>query len=250
MAYRTATLAGVLTNFFFGLLRAYVFLAVFDASGREVVAGYTRQDAVTYTALTQALISPLHIWGWWDVMNTIRSGEIAMHLTRPYPFYLFWMARDVGRALSQLLFRGAPILVVYPLLFEIAWPDSAAHWLAIMASVLLAILLSFAWRFLVNLSAFWALDAMGIGRLSYFVMTFLSGFLVPVALFPPWLAAIANLTPMPAMVNTPIEVYLGLVEGRALVEAIGTQAVWLLLLSLAAEGAFRLGTRRLVVQGG
>lgn len=61
MAYRAATIAGVLTNFFFWLLRAYVFIAVFEASGRAEIAGYSLTDAITYTALTQALGTPIAI---------------------------------------------------------------------------------------------------------------------------------------------------------------------------------------------
>src|SRR5574341_14014 len=73
LAYRFANLSGLLTNGFFGLLRAYVLIALFGA--RPNVAGYSVQDAITYTGLTQALIAYVALWGWWDLMRSIRTGE-------------------------------------------------------------------------------------------------------------------------------------------------------------------------------
>jgi len=40
-AYRGATVAGIVTNFFFGLLRAYVFIALFEAAGTDAIRTYT-----------------------------------------------------------------------------------------------------------------------------------------------------------------------------------------------------------------
>jgi ABC-2 type transport system permease protein len=251
MAYRTATIAGVLTNFFFGLLRAYVFIAVYQASGQAHIANYSLKDAITYTALTQALGTSLGILNWWwEVMRTIRSGEIISDLTRPYHFFSSWLARDLGRATFQFFFRGCPILVFFPFFFELVWPASIAQWAFFLVSVLLAILISFAWRFLVNLAAFWVLDAVGIGRFAWLIMYFCSGFIVPVSFFPDWLKFLVQWTPMPAMVNTPVEVYLGLVQGSALWATLATQLAWFVGMALLCEIVYRRGVRKLIIQGG
>ncbi len=250
IAYRAATLAGLATNFFFGLLRAFVFIAVFQSSGRATVAGYSLPDLITYTALTQALIAPLYIWSWWDVMLTIKTGEIVSDLTKPFNFHGFWLARDLGRAIFSLLFRGLPILIVYPFFFAISWPVSPAIWPLFALSVLLAIWISFAIRFLVNILAFWLIDAVGVGRLVYFTMTLLSGFIVPVSFFPRWLQNAVAWLPFPAMVNTPIEIFLNHWQGAEVARALGIQLVWFVLLSLLGDSLYRRGARKLVIQGG
>ena len=109
LAYRFANLSGLLTNGFFGLLRAYVLIALFGARHAERVAGYSIRDAITYTGLTQALIAYIALWGWWDLMRSIRTGEVASDLSRPLDFFWYWCAQDVGRAAAQLLVRGLPI---------------------------------------------------------------------------------------------------------------------------------------------
>ena len=250
MAYRAATLAGVLTNFFFGLLRAYIFIALYEASHQTMIAGYSLKDALTYTALTQALLMAIYVWGWFDIIRIVRSGEITLELLKPYHFFGAWMARDLGRGVFHLVFRGAPILVFFPFFFELIWPTSIAHWTVVLLSILMAILISFTWRFLVNLLAFWFVDALGIARFAYLGMTFLSGFMVPIAYFPDYLKFLVLLTPMPSMVNTPVEIYLGIVQGPGLWTALGAQFVWFVLMIFLCECVYRKGVQKLIIQGG
>lgn len=250
-AYRTATVAGLATNFFFGLLRAYVFIAVFQASGRALIGGYDLRDIVTFTALTQALGTPLGVVNWWrELMLSIRNGQIANDLVKPLHFFGFWLARDLGRVAFQLLFRSLPVMVAYPLFFALSWPSSLTRWGLFLASVALAALVSFCWNFLVNLMAFWVVDAEGIGRFAWLAIAFFSGFLVPTAFFPDWLRFLANCTPLPAIINTPVEVYLGVTTGVPLWQALGGQLAWALGLTLLCQFAFHRGCLKLTVQGG
>lgn len=250
-AYRAATLAGLATNFFFGLLRAYVFIAVFQASGQAQIGGYDLTDIVTFTALTQALGTPLGVVNWWrELMLTIRTGQIANDLVKPFHFFSFWLARDLGRVAFQLLFRSLPVMVAYPLFFALSWPASAPQWGLFLTSVLLAVVVSFCWNFLVNALAFWVVDAEGIGRFAWLAIAFFSGFLVPTAFFPDWLKFLANCTPLPAIINTPVEIYLGVAKGAQLWQALGGQLAWALGLVLLCEVAFRRGCLKLSVQGG
>lgn len=248
--YRTAALAGLLTNLFFGLVRSFVFVAVYGGSGQDRIGGYDLAQAITYAALTQALIVPLMAFGWYEVMNTIRSGDIAGDLVRPIDFYGFWLARDLGRAAMGVLLRGVPVLLAFPLFWDLVWPASAARWAAFGVSVLLAVLVSFSWRFLVNVTAFWTMDAFGLGRVAFMAVLLLSGFIFPLSYFPDRVGAVMKLLPFHAMVNAPADVFVGLVDDRGLVELIAGQAFWALALAVLARSLYRLGVARLVIQGG
>jgi hypothetical protein len=89
MTYRAASIAGLATNFFFGLLRAAVLVALYGA--RQQVEGMSVQDAITYTGLTQAII------------RLLDNGEAQ--LTAP----LHGLAPEGYRRLQALLpsFEGA-----------------------------------------------------------------------------------------------------------------------------------------------
>ena len=52
LTYRAATLAGLLTNLFFGILRASILVALYG--GQKEVDGITINAAVTYAAMTHS----------------------------------------------------------------------------------------------------------------------------------------------------------------------------------------------------
>ena len=248
LTYRAAMLAGLATNLFFGLLRAAVMVALYGA--RTDVSGITLQDAITFTGVSQAIIAYLSLFSWFELMNEIRTGDIGSELLRPFSLFGFWMARDAGRALSNLILRGVTLVVAYALLFHITFPTSPEQWAALIVALVLAWAVSFAWRFLVNLAAFWSTEARGIARFAFGLSMFLSGFLMPLRFFPDWFITLCNLTPFPAMVTTVIEVYLGVLSGPALVQALIVQAVWFFILAGLGHLLMRAGVRRLVIQGG
>lgn len=250
VAYRAATLAGIFTNFFFGALRAFVFIALYRGTEAVTVGGYDLPSAITFSALTQAMIAPLAMFGSWEVMRTVRSGDIASDLTRPLDFYGFWLAQDLGRAAWHLIGRGLPILLVYPLFFDFVWPASGLTWLLVGVSMVMAVLISFSWRFLVNIGAFWTVDAYGLGRIAFMSVLLLSGFLIPITYYPDWLRSLLAFLPFTAMVNTPIEVYLGMPSGTPIPRALFVQAFWVVALMWLARAAYARGVARLVVQGG
>jgi len=248
LAYRTANLAGLATNSFFGLLRAYVLIALYGA--RPSVAGYSLPAAITYTALSQALIAYIAIWSWWDIIRTFRTGEIATDLSRPCDYFRYWFAQDVGRAAAQLLLRGLPLIALYAVFYRIVIPATLLQVLALLLSLALALLVSFSWRFLVSLAGFWVGDATGVGRMAWTVATFLSGQIMPLAMFPAWATGVLRATPWAAMINTPVEVYLGLVRGPHLLAALAVQAAWAIALIAFGRLLLRAGVGHLAVQGG
>ena len=174
-AYRAATLAGLVTNLFFGLLRAYVFVALFAATPGQPVAGYSLRQAITYAGLAQAMIGPIRMWGAYEVMDSIRSGQIAMDLCKPFDYLGFWLARDLGRAAWEIVARGLPLLLLYGWLFDLVLPETAGRWFAFGAALILAILVSFHWQLLVNLAAFWMVDATGLARIAFLGVLLFTG---------------------------------------------------------------------------
>jgi ABC-2 type transport system permease protein len=248
LTYRTAAMAGLATNFFFGLFRMAVMVALYG--NRQEVAGITLQGIITYTALTQAIIAYLSLFGWYDLMNSVHSGEVAADLLKPMSFFNFWLAQDLGRAAVNLLLRGFTIMFIYALIIDLAYPSSIGQWLALILAVILSWLLSFSWRFLVNLAAFWTPNARGIGRFAFVLSWFFSGFLMPLRLFPDWLVNISYLTPFPHMINTVVEVYLGVLTGTELAQALSIQALWIITLIIVNQLVLRAAVRRLVILGG
>src|SRR5918999_23740 len=153
--YRAATVGGIFTNTVFGFMRAYVFIALFEAVGR--VGGFDLEDTLTFTFVTQGMLMTIHLWGWWDIALTIRSGDIVTDLYRPIDYQFYWLFQDLGRAAYHFVFPGIPPFVVGLVAFDLEVPASPLLWGAFLVSLILAVCVSFGLRFIVNLSAFWLL---------------------------------------------------------------------------------------------
>jgi ABC-2 type transport system permease protein len=247
--YRLSVAAGAFTNSVFGLLRASILLATIGAAG-GTLGGYDASSAVAYAWVTQALIAPVNVFTWNELALRVRTGDIAVDLARPVDLHLQFLAADLGRAAFVLLPRGLPPLIVGAVTFGLAMPTTALPYVLGTGSVVLAVVISFNCRFVVNLSAFWLLDHRGAMQVYIAVSNVFSGMYAPVAWFPEWMAAIARLTPFPSMIQTPADVLTGRLGTAAALQAVGVQVVWLAVTLAVARLTLSRATRRLVVQGG
>jgi len=249
VVYRTATLAGLITNLFFGVLRASILIAVFTAQTTSV-ANYSVQNAITYTGLTQAFIGAVALWGWYDMIKSIKSGEVATDLSRPFDYYNFWLAQDLGRSIYQLLTRGVLLMIIFVVAFGASVPTSVEQWMLLIISTVLALLLSFSWRFLASSLGFWTTDAVGWMRLASLGILLPTGFTIPLAFMPTWMQTLCYLTPFPGFINTPVDIYLGRTTGQTAIVLIALQVGWLIVLVALGRFAAYAGRRKLTIQGG
>ncbi|MEU6539410.1 ABC-2 family transporter protein [Streptomyces sp. NPDC047000] len=246
--YRMATAAGVFTNTVFGLILVYTYLALWDV--KPHLGGYDQAQAVTYVWLGQALLSTLAIGGGGvegELMERIRSGDIAVDLYRPADLQLWWLAADVGRAMFQLVGRGVVPFVFGSLFFPHALPTEFGVWAAFLVAVALGMLVGFGIRFLVALSAFWLLDGDGVMQMAWILGYFFSGMLLPLNVFPGVFGEIARVLPWSSLLQAPADVLLGRGDPWGTLALQGVWAVVLLGLGRVVQAA---ATRRVVVQGG
>ena len=246
-AYRAAVLAGLFTNSAFGALRGYILLAAL--AHRTQVAGLDKAAALGFAFYTQALLAPVHLWGWTDVVDRIRSGDIATDLYRPVDLQLWSWATAMGRAAYELVFRGVPMVVIGVVLFDVRLP-AVARLPLVVATVALAISVGFLIAFLLNLLGFWLLDSNGLAAIANAFGFVLSGLAVLLTFLPsPW-AGIALSTPYAAILQRPVEIVIGQHDtGEALLVLL-FQALWVVVLWVGSQLLLRKAERRVVAQGG
>jgi ABC-2 type transport system permease protein len=249
--YRTATLAGIFTNSVFGVIYSYAYLALWAAN--PDAGGYDAVDAVTFVWLGQALLMAVAIWSGGttaELLERIRSGDVAIDLYRPVGLIGWYLAGDLGRALYHVLTRGLAPMLVGIALFDLTLPPSAANGAAFLLSVPLAVTISFALRFLVACTAFWLLDVDGLRVLADAVALFFSGMTLPLVLFPGWLGTLAEILPWAGMMQVPADLWLGRHVGPEILAYLGFQVAWIVVLLAGCHVVLRAATRKVVLQGG
>lgn len=245
--YRRAYVAGLLTNAFFAAVRCFIFIAVYRAGG--TVGRFTLADALSYTWVTQSLISIGAGWVSWDLMLTIRSGDVITDLSRPWNFLGYWFSRAMGERGFNLLLRGSLTYLFGVILFGLQLPSLQAT-LIFIPAIILAIVISFAYSFLVNLTAFWLIDHTGVALLANTMLTFFSGFLMPLAFFPAPLAAVARVLPFQAITALPTELLLGHITSVDWLPTIALQTFWAVVMLACCVLALRAAMHKVVIQGG
>ncbi|MFG2167574.1 ABC transporter permease [Micromonospora chersina] len=247
--YRQAAVAGVVTNTVFGFLRCYIFLAVAGAAG--TVAGYDRAQLGTFVWAGQGLLAVIAIWGWTELADRIRTGEIAADLLRPVHPVTSYLATDLGRAGFASLARLLPPVVIGPFFFEVYLPR---HWATpplFALSVVLAVLVCFACRYLVNATAYWLQDVRGPMILWTLGSGVLAGLYFPLGFLPGWLeATLRYATPFPSLLQVPLDVLVEREPVPTELGLVGLQLGWAVLLLALCRLVQRRAEHRLVVQGG
>jgi len=249
--YTAATLAGIFTNSVFGIIYSYAYLALW--AQRPDAGGYDSVDAVTYVWIGQALLMTVALWGGGttdDLPDRIRSGDIAIDLYRPVGLLGWYLAGDLGRASYHLLTRGLAPTVVGAMLFDLRLPSTPQAVLGLVVAIPLAVIVSFAVRFLVACTAFWLLDASGPRLLSAVLAIFFSGMALPLVIFPDGLREVALALPWASYLQTPADIWLGKRTGWSLLGGLGLQALWAVVLLACCQLVLRTATRKVVVQGG
>jgi ABC-2 type transport system permease protein len=248
LTYRSAAVSGVITNTCFGFFRAYILLALWHE--KPQIGTYDAADAVTYVFLTQGLIAPLGIFnGSTELGARIRTGEVATDLYRPCDFQLWFLSLDAGRALAGLLLRTLPPVAVGALAFPTSLPADPRRWLEFAVCCALALVISFALRYLVSLTTFWTLDERGTASLLLVVAWFFSGMIIPLVAMPGWLGTLAYALPWSATLQVPIDVLLG-THTEGFPGALAVQLLWAAALLGAGRALTGAARHKTVVQGG
>ncbi|MCX4908368.1 ABC-2 family transporter protein [Streptomyces sp. NBC_00878] len=249
--YRVATAAGVFTNTVFGLILAYTYIALWDE--RPGLGGYDQSQAVTYVWLGQGLLAAVAVLGGGfeeEMVERIRTGDIAIDLYRPVDLQMWWLAAEAGRAGFQLVGRGVVPMAFGGLVFHLALPADVGTWLAFLVAVVLGVLVSFAIRYIVALLAFWFMDGTGVQQLAVLAGIFFSGMTLPLNVFPGALGELARALPWSALIQAPADILLGERTGLGLLRTYVFQAAWAVGLLAVGRLVQSAATRRVVVQGG
>jgi len=247
--YRQAAVAGVFVNTLFGVIKLSILLGVADSAGGEV-AGYDRVGLSTYAWMSQGLIAVVVVFQWTELADRVRTGDIAVDLARPVDLQLSWLATDLGRAAWAFLSRAIVPILFGAAIFGFRLPSDVAAAVLLPVSIALAVVVSFACRFMVNLAAFWLTEIRGLVLFYVLVSGLLAGHLIPIQLFPGWLQAVAYATPFPAMIQWPIDLVTGQATGGRAVLVVAAQLGWAVVLLGLGRLVVGRATKRLVVQGG
>ncbi len=248
MAYRGTTLLNLVSNLIWVVVLYYLWRTVF--AGRSRIEGFDWDEMRTYILVAYAVNSLIAFGSVARITNTIRSGEVATDLTRPVDYLGTQLAQAFGAALIEGAFGGGIALLLGALVLDIAPPNSLFASALFLISVWLGFLIKFLVSYLVALLCFRTMNAIGLIWAQTAVTNLLSGALIPLAFFPGWVRSVVLALPFQGIVYTPVSIYLGKVQGIAMLQALGIQVLWAAILWGLARLLWAPSVRGLEIQGG
>ena len=96
LQYRTANLAGMATNLFFGAVRVLIFTAFYQASTAE--QPLSLHQVATYVWLSQSFLMVIRMWGRPEVSDTIRDGSVVLISLIPISANSQWLSAPMPNA--------------------------------------------------------------------------------------------------------------------------------------------------------
>ena len=247
LQYRAAAAAGFVCQLFWGLIRMMIFQAFYENA--DATAPMTEQQVTTYVWLGQAFLMLIPFRSDHELVEMIRTGNVAYEMLRPVDLYTFWYARAVAGRVAMTVLRAAPMLIVATLMGWLHWPG-AAELAAFAAAIIGAVLLGASIWVLMTITMFWTIAGEGISNLASGAMFLLSGMIVPLPLFPDWMQPVLNILPFRGICDVPHRIFAGNIPPSALPGVLMHQLAWAAGLVLFGRWLLARGTRRLVVQGG
>jgi ABC-2 type transport system permease protein len=252
LQYRAAALAKLAPPLFVGTVQVMFFTAFYQ--GRDTGLPMSLPQTITYCWIIQLLVSIQPWSGDPEVLRVVRTGHIAYELCRPLDLYTHWFSRMAARRLVPLATSSVPLALVAAFLlpeqYRLGAPASAGAAVSFVAALGGAVLMSSALSNILGIITVWTISGEGIYFLAPVIFMVLSGAAVPLPLFPPAFQGLIQFLPFRGLLDTPAQVYLGLVAPGQVALVVGTQLLWTAGFVLLGRIMLARALRSATIQGG
>lgn len=185
------------------------------------------------------------------IAEKVYKGTFAVDLLRPIHFLKLNFMEVTGEIAANALIKGVPVTAV---LFSAYW--SLIREISPVYAMLgvLAVFLSFLFYMMlystIGFLSFWFYEIWPFNRLMNDTIRFLSGAVIPVALFPSWLAVPIRFLPFRYLYSFPIELILKGSQCEKVGMNFGILIVWDLVIAVLMMAVYKRALYQCVVQGG
>jgi ABC-2 type transport system permease protein len=252
MTYRSDFLLGSVLRLLPMVTTILLWTAVYVGAESDDLAGFRLHEMIAYLLLvhiSRMFSSMPGLSG--QIALDIREGGLKKYLVQPLDMLGYLVTYRVAHKVSYIVFSFLPYAGLFFLCrrYFDSLPDLETF-AAYLISLILAFVIGFHFEACIGMVGFWMLE---VTSLLYIVNTlnyFVSGHMFPIDLFPPSVVEVLKLLPFHYMAYFPAAVFLGKVQGDALIYGLMGEAVWAVALVMLTRLLYRLGLRRYSAYGG
>lgn len=251
MQYRIAAVAGIFTQFFFGLMYIFIYEAYYRTG---VSVSMEWEQLVTYLWISQAFFYLTYfnlVDG--DIVESLVSGQIAYELVRPISIYWMWYMRLFAKKISGTALRFLPVIIiasVLPTTYSLKAPPSIEAFILFIITLFLGCILSLAIIMVVYSLMFYTTSSKGLIHIYGIIADFFAGGIIPIPIMPQAIQNICYALPFRLIIDLPFRTYSGSIATNEAIQGIGLQIIWTIIIVFIGMTIISNAKKRLVVQGG
>lgn len=248
-AYKFEYFVGVFNGLLYVFIFTSLWLAIYSSLADGADTPFTRTGIISYAVFAMICRISMTMEDT-EIASRIRSGDIAMDMTKPVNFFLMNLSQTAGVTMFHWFTRVIPILLVCFFSFDLDVSVGPARMIAATAAWIMGYMIFFMMNFAFALLAFWFVETFSFQLMKYALLNLFSGAVVPVDFFPAWMRPFMDILPFQYILYTPTAVFTGHLQWQETLRLMSLQAVWIVILGFVCNIMWRSARRKLVVQGG
>ena len=253
LAYRGMLLLWFIGALVSAVLMGLVWWAIYSFSPQSVIAGYAFPQMLMYVILSAVVGEVIYTETMGSITDDVRWGLIGMRLMKPINYRVQLGFSAVGNFFAKTILIGIPVIAAGTLIVVFGVGLGGIQWyniLLFLPACFLSALMFDAFGFLFGQLAFRTQAMFGVASMSQIVISFLSGGVVPISLFPAWAQTALTYTPFPTLVSLPVRIFLGQVGWSEMLITFAISIAWIVGLNVLAHFAYKSSVKHVVVFGG
>lgn len=252
MTYRGDFFLGSILRFLPLITTVLLWQAVYQGSGKKQLAGYDYDEMIAYLLL-------VHISRMFSSMPglavgiayDIREGAIKKYLLQPLDMIGYLVSYRIAHKVTYIATSFLPYACLFWVCsgFFHGLPDPLTA-LAYVAALLLGFVVGFFFEATIGMVGFWFLEVTSFLYVINTLNFFISGHMFPLDLLPSFWVNLFKCLPFQYLAYFPAAVFLGKIQGAALVQGLLIELGWAVGLVFLARFLFRRGLRHYSAFGG
>ena len=252
LIYRGDFFLGTFMRFLPIVTQIFLWGAIFSATNRSEIAGYSEREFIAYYLLTMISRAFSSMPGLASgVAAQIRKGEIKKFIIQPIDMLGFLLCQRLAHKVVYYAVAAGPFAVVFYLCrgYFPGWPEPSIL-AAYAATLVMSFLLGFYLEATIGMVGFWFLEVSSLLFVYMLFSFFFSGHMFPLDMLPGVWGVLVDVLPLKYLAYFPAAVFLGKIRGAELAIGLAVQLAWVLFFMIASRVALSRGLRRYSAYGG
>lgn len=252
-SYRGAFYLFVLSTLFGSFINYYLWMAIYHNSSTGLIGGLSKEEMVIYVFMSYITSYLVMVEISNDIGNDVVKGNVAGNLIKPIDYRIYLIFNSLGAVIYRLV---APCIFVWVGLevyriFVLKIPMvSVVNLVFYIISTIASYLIYILFDFCFGMIAFYTTYIFGISIVKNSILSFLTGQLIPLTLFPMYIQRVLGILPFSSMVFSPVMIYLGKYSVEETIFILVRQMIWIVILYVVGSLIWKKVTKRLVILGG